>query len=93
MKGTTMLLISGSEKIPKPVKHRPLTSIIQVCKRSLVGARGFEPPTSCTPCKRASRAAPRPDWQASIIVVIAKSRNTRMQLSDFACCISPCSIL
>jgi hypothetical protein len=27
----------------------------------LVGARGFEPPTSCTPCKRASRAAPRPD--------------------------------
>ena len=29
-----------------------------------VGARGFEPPTSCTPCKRASRAAPRPDWQA-----------------------------
>ena len=22
-----------------------------------VGARGFEPPTSCTPCKRASRAA------------------------------------
>jgi hypothetical protein len=28
---------------------------------SFVGARGFEPPTSCTPCKRASRAAPRPD--------------------------------
>ena len=27
----------------------------------VVGARGFEPPTSCTPCKRASRAAPRPD--------------------------------
>ena len=26
-----------------------------------VGARGFEPPTSCTPCKRASRTAPRPD--------------------------------
>ena len=25
-----------------------------------VGARGFEPPTSCTPCKRASRTAPRP---------------------------------
>ena len=49
MKGRTMLLISGSEKIPKPEKHRPLTSIIQVCKRSPVGARGFEPPTSCTP--------------------------------------------
>lgn len=26
-----------------------------------VGARGFEPPASCTPCKRASRTAPRPD--------------------------------
>jgi murein DD-endopeptidase MepM/ murein hydrolase activator NlpD len=25
-----------------------------------VGARGFEPPTSCTPCKRASRTALRP---------------------------------
>ena len=30
-------------------------------KRFMVGARGFEPPTSCTPCKRASRTAPRPD--------------------------------
>ena len=30
--------------------------------RSLsVGARGFEPPTPCTPCRCASRAAPRPD--------------------------------
>jgi hypothetical protein len=29
--------------------------------RFVVGARGFEPPTSCTPCKRASRSAPRPD--------------------------------
>ena len=27
----------------------------------LVGALGFEPRTSCTPCKRASRAAPRPE--------------------------------
>ena len=27
----------------------------------LVGAPGFEPGTSYTPCKRASRAAPRPD--------------------------------
>jgi hypothetical protein len=26
-----------------------------------VGAPGFEPGASCTPCKRASRAAPRPD--------------------------------
>ena len=28
---------------------------------SVVGARGFEPPTSCTPSKRAIQAAPRPD--------------------------------
>jgi hypothetical protein len=26
-----------------------------------VGAPGFEPGASCTPCKRASQAAPRPD--------------------------------
>ncbi len=26
-----------------------------------VGALGFEPRASCTPCKRASRSAPRPD--------------------------------
>ena len=26
----------------------------------LVGALGFEPRASCTPCKRASRSAPRP---------------------------------
>src|SRR3972149_9572397 len=26
-----------------------------------VGARGFEPPTSCSQSKRASRTAPRPD--------------------------------
>ena len=29
--------------------------------KELVGARGFEPPASCTPCKRASQAALRPD--------------------------------
>ena len=26
-----------------------------------VGAPGFEPGTSCTPCKHASRTAPRPE--------------------------------
>jgi hypothetical protein len=31
----------------------------------IVGAPGIEPGTSCTPCKRASRTAPRPAWQAS----------------------------
>ena len=66
MKGTTMLLISGSGKILKTEKHRTLTPVFRSCKRSSVGARGFEPPTSCTPCKRASRAAPRPEWQAEL---------------------------
>ena len=56
-----MLFVSGSGIIQKSQKHKPLTSDIRLCKRSLVGARGFEPPTSCTPCKRASRAAPRPE--------------------------------
>jgi hypothetical protein len=27
----------------------------------MVGTRGFEPPSSCTPSKRANQAAPRPD--------------------------------
>ena len=31
---------------------------------SLVGPPGFEPGTSCTPSKRASQAAPRPDRSA-----------------------------
>src|SRR4030042_3795460 len=42
----------------------------------LVGARGFEPPTSCTPCKRASRTAPRPDDER-IIVSFPRTSNAR----------------
>ncbi len=34
-----------------------------------VGARGFEPPTSCTPCKRASRSAPRPEDDRYYIII------------------------
>ncbi len=34
----------------------------------LVGATGFEPATSCTPCKRASQAAPRPEKLHSRII-------------------------
>gem|GEM_PF-4010633 len=49
-----------------------------------VGARGFEPPTSCTPCKRASRAAPRPDWQEKIIVAFEYSCNQMTFISDYA---------
>ena len=34
---------------------------------SFVGATGFEPATSCSQSKRASRTAPRPDWLMSIM--------------------------
>jgi hypothetical protein len=36
---------------------------VEGCKRlkRLVGPPGFEPGTSCTPSKRASQAAPRPE--------------------------------
>ena len=61
MKSKTMLQVCGWQESLVAVNHKPLTWLGQHCKRSLVGARGFEPPTSCTPCKRASRAAPRPE--------------------------------
>ena len=41
-------------------------------KETFVGALGFEPRASCTPCKRASRAAPCP-VQRYIIHGFAKS--------------------
>ena len=56
----TMLEGRGWSIKRKLLNHKPLTIQYQVGKRSTVGARGFEPPTSCTPCKRASRTAPRP---------------------------------
>ena len=40
-----------------------------------VGAPGIEPGTSCTPCKRASRTAPRPVRQGGIIAAIMESGN------------------
>ena len=69
-----------------PVRKRPpINQRDSLARVSLsVGARGFEPPTSCTPCKRASRAAPRPDgWfgtslsllQGNIIVLFEYSCN------------------
>ena len=47
-------------------KHRP-NVFWTVFPRVVVGAPGIEPGTSCTPCKRASRTAPRPDliWHYS----------------------------
>ena len=54
---------SGREELHRPLMgKRPPTKQKTPFQESFpVGARGFEPPTSCTPCKRASRAAPRPD--------------------------------
>ncbi len=49
--------------------------------RVLVGARGFEPPTSCTPCKRASRAAPRPDCGRPYYTAFHKSCNKPIRAS------------
>ena len=34
----------------------------------MVGTRGFEPPSSCTPSKRANQAAPRPDKESDTIM-------------------------
>jgi hypothetical protein len=53
----------AARRFAKSSKRKP--SIIKKTPdmESSVGARGFEPPTSCTPCKRASRTAPRPDQQ------------------------------
>lgn len=43
---------------------------VVVCHREafgdLVGATGFEPATSCTPCKRASQSAPRPVERSNV---------------------------
>jgi hypothetical protein len=40
---------------------RPIPLKAHKSLRYLVGPPGFEPGTSCTPSKRASQAAPRPD--------------------------------
>ena len=60
-KRRSMLEVRGYQENSISVNQRPLTWLGQRCKRLVVGARGFEPPTSCTPCKRASRSALRPD--------------------------------
>jgi hypothetical protein len=75
MERTTMLRIYGSANYAKRQKCKPLTYLIRRCKRSPVGAPGIEPGTSCTPCKRASRTAPRPVRQGAIIVAIGVSGN------------------
>src|SRR5579885_2881812 len=48
---------------PPPNGLRTGREEVSICNSlsSLVGPPGFEPGTSCTPSKRASQAAPRPD--------------------------------
>ena len=45
------------------------SGVLRACKcmNTLVGPPGFEPGTSCTPSKRASQAAPRPDLREETI--------------------------
>src|SRR5947209_13407976 len=45
--------------------------------RNLVGPPGFEPGTSCTPSKRASQAAPRPEGLYSTAVTRGSAKATR----------------
>lgn len=75
MERATMLHIRGSKNNLLLRNHKPLTSSKKVCKRFPVGAPGIEPGTSCTPCKRASRTAPRPVRQGGIIAAIKDSDN------------------
>ncbi len=42
-------------------RSNPMCPLICNSLRNLVGPPGFEPGTSCTPSKRASQAAPRPE--------------------------------
>ncbi len=54
-------------KKESPMTYRPKGSLFNE-----VGARGFEPPTSCTPSKRAIQVAPRPDRCREFIGISAK---------------------
>ena len=51
-----------------------------------VGAPGFEPGASCTPCKRASRAAPCPEHGVSIHDFQRLRKNRRLSGSGFRTC-------
>ena len=57
--------LGGEEPCPSHnmYLYLPIASglMIQATVVGLVGVRGFEPPTSCTPCRRANRTAPHPD--------------------------------
>ena len=46
------------------VNQKPHFAWVQNAVMIEVGALGFEPRASYTPCKRASRTAPRPDFRA-----------------------------
>ncbi len=60
LKSYAVIIIALAYQDKKTAQGRRLCS---------VGAPGVEPGTSCTPCKRASRAAPRPDFRTAEIIV------------------------
>ncbi len=54
----------------------------------MVGATGFEPATSCTPCKRAIQAAPRPELKRKYTAPGYRNRQmilsiARMDLAEY----------
>ena len=63
-------VVLAVNKKGEKVNLKPLTRLLLPCKRSMVGAKGFEPSTSYTPCKRANRTAPRPDGLTTGIIAL-----------------------
>ena len=49
--------------LQEPMQIRSKSTVV-----SVVGVRGFEPPTPCTPCRCANRTAPHPVlWNETIL--------------------------
>ena len=59
----------------RPTGPQPVALSTELRARAglMVGATGFEPATSCTPCKRAIQAAPRPEPKREYTAVGSKT--------------------
>jgi hypothetical protein len=68
MNKKSMLEVRDWRIVSWNMNQKPLTLQMWMGKRLSVGALGFEPRASCTPCKRASRTAPRPALAKSILL-------------------------
>ena len=55
---------------------------VSKCLKRLVGPPGFEPGTSCTPSKRASQAAPRPEQRSASRLRPNTSARTMIRCTD-----------